>query len=60
MVQVACNSWEFGDWGGGNKSLTGVCEQSRKCYSDIFGVEWEDEGVGEEREEGFYGGEGLT
>jgi alpha 1,2-mannosyltransferase len=60
MVQVACNSWEFGDWGGGNKSLTGVCEQSRKCFRDIFGVEWEDEGVGEESEEGFYGGGGLT
>jgi alpha 1,2-mannosyltransferase len=63
MVQVACNSWEFGDWGGGNKSLTGVCEQSRKCFRDVFGVEWEDEVLeegGEVDREGFYGGGGLT
>jgi alpha 1,2-mannosyltransferase len=41
MVEVACNSWEFMDWGKGNKSQTGVCEQSRKCFRDIFGLEYE-------------------
>jgi alpha 1,2-mannosyltransferase len=39
MIEVACNEWEFEDWGGGNKRETGVCEQSRKCYRDVFGVE---------------------
>ncbi|KAE9364666.1 glycosyltransferase family 71 protein, partial [Stipitochalara longipes BDJ] len=37
MVEVACNDWEFTDWGKGNKSQTPVCEQSKKCFRDVFG-----------------------
>jgi hypothetical protein len=37
MVEVACNDWEFMDWGKGNKSQSGMCEQGRNCFIDIFG-----------------------
>jgi len=63
MVEVACNDWEFADWGNGNKTSTPVCEQSKKCFKDIFGLKWDGSGVGERENvdtEGFYSGGGLT
>ncbi|PMD37263.1 glycosyltransferase family 71 protein [Hyaloscypha variabilis F] len=41
MVEVACNDWEFADWGNGNKTATPVCAQSKKCFRDVFGDEWD-------------------
>lgn len=55
MIEVACNDWEFMDWGKGNKSQTGVCEQSRKCFRDVFGVDYEGE-----NDVGIGGDGGLT
>jgi len=37
MVEVAWNDWEFMDWGTGNKSQSGMCEQGRNCFRDILG-----------------------
>jgi alpha 1,2-mannosyltransferase len=41
MVEVACNDWEFMDWGRGNKSRSGMCRQGRECFRDIFEVEYD-------------------
>ncbi len=42
MVDMACNDvLEFRDWGDGNKSSTGVCEQVKRCFRDMFGSEYQ-------------------
>lgn len=40
MVEMACGDIEFRDWGGGNKSSTVVCEQTREGFRSMFGREY--------------------
>ncbi|KUJ17682.1 glycosyltransferase family 71 protein [Mollisia scopiformis] len=39
MIEMACEG-EFWDWGEGNKTSTGVCEQTRGCFRNMFGQEY--------------------
>lgn len=42
MVEMACEGMlEFESWGGGNKSDTGVCGQTRRSFRRMFGREYE-------------------
>lgn len=44
---------EFWDWGEGNKTSTGVCEQTKNCFRNMFGEEYvftdEDKGLDRSR-----------
>ncbi|KAF8852538.1 nucleotide-diphospho-sugar transferase [Acephala macrosclerotiorum] len=55
MVGMACEGelLEFWDWGEGNKTSTGVCEQTKNCFRNMFGEEYvftdEDKGLDRSR-----------
>lgn len=44
MVEMACKEGlEFRDWENGNKSSleTDICQQTKKCFSDMFAREYQ-------------------
>jgi hypothetical protein len=58
MVEMACTEKiEFRAWGGGNKTATPVCEQTRGSFKNMFGRDYVREGVAGEGEDGGYHGD---